>query len=381
MRWTVSAEYLAASIIAIIAAAGAAVTPLYAQSKEPIKIGAVLSITGPSAGLGVPERNGAVVAAKEINSRGGINGHPLELIIEDDNTNPDTSVSKVNDLIFNKGVVAVLGGSSIAPTVAMGGITAKENVPQFAFTGLGPPVEATRTCVFHMFTPHALNARTLFEYARHNGFKNVAVLHDSGYGSVVMRELGKITGDYPDIKILDVEKYDITATDVTAQAAKVKAANPEAIFVIAVNATAFRAIRQLQMTQPIIALNGASSYEIVSAMGDAADNIIYPEFVVYEDPLPRQKAFIDYVMKETGARAKNAESVAWDALHVIAHALEKAGVDARREKLCAAIRGPYQGVTTDYDFSAPDMTGIKLSGYIFSKLVHGTYTRLPFVIK
>jgi branched-chain amino acid transport system substrate-binding protein len=356
-------------------------TPLHAQSKEPIKIGAVLSITGPAAGLGVPERNGATLAAKEINSKGGINGHPVELIVEDDTTNPDTAVSKVNDLIFNKGVVAVLGGTSIAPSVAMGGITNREKVPQFAFTGLGPPVEKTRTCEFHMFTPHALNARTMFEYARHIGAKRVAVLHDSGYGSVVMRELSKITGDYPDIKIIDVEKYDITATDVTAQAAKIKAANPDAIFVIAVNATAFRAVRQLEMKQPIIALNGASSYEIVSAMGSAADNIIFPEFVVYEDPLPRQKAFIEYVKKESGARAKNAESVAWDALHVVAHALEKAGIDARHEKLCAAIRGPYQGVTTDYDFSADDMTGIKLSGYVFSKLVHGTYTRLPFVIK
>jgi branched-chain amino acid transport system substrate-binding protein len=373
--------YLALSIVAAVGAALGGATTLHAQAKEPIKIGAVLSITGPAAGLGVPERNGAVTAAKEINAKGGIDGHPVQLLVEDDATNPDTAVSKVNDLIFNKGVVAVLGGTSIAPTVAMGGITTREKVPQFAFTGLGPPVEKTRTCVFHMFTPHALNARTMFEYARHIGAKRVAVLHDSGYGAVVMRELSKITGDYPDIKILDVEKYDITATDVSAQAAKIKAANPEAIFLIAVNAIPFRALRGLQMKQPIIALNGASSYEIVSAMGDAADNVIFPEFVVYEDPLPRQKKFIEYVMKETGARAKNAEAVSWDAMHVIAHALEKAGIDARHEKLCQAIRAPYHGVTTDYDFSAPDMTGIKLSGYIFSKLVHGKYTRLPFVIK
>jgi branched-chain amino acid transport system substrate-binding protein len=381
MRLTGLAGYLAASIGAIVAATLGFGTPLHAQSKAPIKIGAVLSITGPAAGLGVNERNGAVVAAKEINAKGGIDGHPVELIVEDDTTNPDTAVSKVNDLIFNKGVVAILGGTSIAPTVAMGGITTKEKIPQFAFTGLGPPVEKSRTCVFHMFTPHALNARTMFEYARHIGAKRAAVLHDSGYGAVVMREIGKITADYPDIKIIDVEKYDITATDVSAQAAKIKAANPDVIFVIAVNAVAFRAIRGLQMTQPVVALNGASSYEIVSAMGDAADNIVFPEFVVYEDPLPGQKEFIAYVKKEIGARAKNAEAVAWDAMHVIANALKKAGVDARREKLCEAIRGPYKGVTTDYDFSAPDMTGIKLSGYIFSKLVHGQYTRLPFVIK
>jgi branched-chain amino acid transport system substrate-binding protein len=373
-------RHLATSTAAIVIGAVVAVATSHAQSKDPIKIGVVLSTTGPAAGLGIPERNGAILAAKEINSKGGINGRPIQLVVEDDTTNPDTAVSKANDLIFNQGVVAIIGGTSIAPTVAMGGITDKQKVPQFALTGLGPPVEKARKCVFHMFTPHALNARTMFVYAQHIKAKKVAVLHDSGYGSVVIKELNNIKGDYPDVEVVDVEKYDIASTDVTAQAAKIKAANPDAIFVIAVNATAFRGIRALQMTQPIIALNGASSYEIVSAMGTAADNVIFPEFVVYEDPLPHQKDFIDYVMKESGAKAKNAESVSWDAIHVIAAALTKSP-DARNEKLCEAIRGPYKGITTDYDFSADDMTGIKLSGYIFSKLVKGQYTRLPYVIK
>jgi branched-chain amino acid transport system substrate-binding protein len=351
------------------------------QGQEPIKIGAVLSVTGPAAGLGVPERNGAIVAEKAINAQGGIKGRPIKLIVEDDTTNPDTAVTKANDLIFNQKVVALLGGTNIAPTVAMGGITDRVKLPQFAFTGLGPEVEKSRNCVFHMFTPHALNARTLFEYARHINAKRVATLHDSGYGTVVMRELANITKLYPDIQMVAVEKFELGATDVTAQAAKIKALNPDAIFVIAVTATPFRSIRQLQMTQPIIALNGASSYEIVNAMGSAANDVIYPEFVVYEDPLPHQKQFIDLVMKETGTKAKNPESVAWDAMHVIKAAIEKVGPDAGNEKLCQAIRGPYKGVTTDYDFSQPDMTGIKLSGYIFSKLVNGQYTRLPYRMK
>ena len=369
---------VAGAILAVAALAGRDVG---AQAPEPIKIGAVLAITGAAAGLGVPKRNGAVVAEKAINAKGGINGRPIKLIVEDDTTNPDTAVTKANDLIFNQKVVALLGGTNIAPTVAMGGITDKVKLPQFAFTGLGPDVEKTRKCVFHMFTPHALNARTLFEYARVIGAKRVGVLHDSGYGTVVMRELNNITKNYPDVQVVGVEKFELSATDATAQAAKIKAANPDAIFVIAVTATAFRSIRQLQMNQPIVALNGASSYEIVSAMGSAANDIVFPEFVVYEDPLPSQKEFLDYVMKETSTRAKNPESVAWDAMHVIAAAVGKVGPAAGNEKLCEAIRGPYKGVTTDYDFSADDMTGIKLSGYIFSKLVNGQYTRLPLRLK
>lgn len=355
--------------------------PAHAQDNTPIKVGAVLSISGAAAGLGIPERTGALAAEKAINAAGGIGGRPVQLVIEDDTTNPDTAVSKVNDLIYNQKVVAVLGGSNLPASVAMGGITDKAHVPQMAFTGLGPDVEKNRRCEFHMFTSHELNARALLTFsldALHA--RKLAVLHDSGYGAVVMREFNRILKQYP-VEIVDVEKFELSATDVTAQAARIRAAGPEAIIVIALQAAPFRAIRDLQMKQPIVAVNGASSYEIVSAMGSAADNVIFPEFVVSEDPLPQQRDFVDYLAKEFGVRAKNAEAVAWDGLQVIARALGKAGAGATGEALCDAVRAPWAGVTTQYDFAARDMTGITLSGYIFSKLVDGKYTRLPYRMK
>jgi ABC-type branched-subunit amino acid transport system substrate-binding protein len=86
----------------------------------------------------------------------------------------------------------------------------------------------------------------------------------------------------------------MAATDATAQAAKLRAAQPDAIFVIGTTATPFRAIRQLQMKQPIVAVNGASSYEALNAMGSTvANDIVYPEFIVNEDPLPNQKEFVE----------------------------------------------------------------------------------------
>ena len=81
-----------------------------APAGEPIKIGAVLSVTGVGAGLGVNERNGLILAEKTINAKGGLNGRPIRIIIEDDTSNPDTAVTKVNDLIFNQKVIAIFGG-------------------------------------------------------------------------------------------------------------------------------------------------------------------------------------------------------------------------------------------------------------------------------
>ena len=190
-----------------------------APSGEPIKLGAVLSVTGVGAGLGVNERNGLILAERAINAKGGHNGRPIKIIIEDDTSNPDTAVTKVNDLIFNQKVIAIFGGSLLGPSVAMGGITDAAKLPQLTFTGLGPAVERTRKCVFHMLPPHELNARALFEYARSIGAKKVGVLHDTGYGNVVMRELNNVAGDYKDVQFVGLEKYEMAATDATAQAA------------------------------------------------------------------------------------------------------------------------------------------------------------------
>ena len=362
----------AAALVGLSAVAAQAQT-----SGEPVKIGAIVSATGAGAGLGVPERNGLLLAEKDINAKGGVKGRPIKIIIEDDASNPDTALSKANDLIFGQKVVALLGPSLTASTVAVGGVTHANKIPQIAFTGIGPAVERERKCVAHVLPPQRLNAQALLEYAKSIKATKVGVLHDAGYGNVVMAELKPLADKYG-VKLVAVEKFEIGATDTTTQAAKVKAARPEAVFIIATSATPFRNVKQIQITQPVIAAIGSSSYEYVNAMGPAADNIAIPEFVVGEDPLPHQKAFVDLYKQTYNSTPKNYEAAAWDAAYIIAQAIAKAGPDAGGEKLCEALRGPYSGVLANYDFSADDMTGIPLSSFVYSKLVGGKYTRTPF---
>lgn len=346
-------------------------------SGEAIKIGAIVSVTGAGAGLGVPERNGLLLAEKDINAKGGIKGRPIKIIVEDDASNPDTALSKANDLIFGQKVQALLGPSLTASTVAVGGVTHANKIPQIAFTGIGPAVERDRKCVAHVLPPQRLNATALLEYAKSIKATKIGVLHDAGYGNVVMAELKPLADKYG-VKLVAVEKFEIGATDTTTQAAKVKAAQPEAVFIIATSATPFRNVKQIQITQPVIAAIGSSSYEYVNAMGPAADNIVIPEFVVGEDPLPHQKAFVELYKQAYNSTPKNYEAAAWDAAHIIAAALNKAGADATGEKLCEAMKAPYAGVLANYDFSADDMTGIPITSFVFSKLVGGKYTRTPF---
>jgi branched-chain amino acid transport system substrate-binding protein len=350
-------------------------------SQQVIKIGAVFSLTGPGAGLGGPERHGALLAEKVINARGGVKGRPIKIIIEDDGSKPDIAKSKAENLIYSEKVVAMIGPSLTASTGAVATITNAVPMVQIACTGLGPPIEQTYKKLFHVLPPQVLNAKALLEYATKSAkAKRIGVLHDSGYGNVVMTAMKSVAGDYA-VEFVGTEKFEVGATDVTTQAAKVKAANPDIILVIATSPVPFRNVKQIGIKQPLLAAVGSSSYEYVKGMGEFADDISFAEFLVAEDPLAHQKDFVELYRKEYGTLPKTYEAAGWDAIHVLVKALEKAGPDADTEALAAAIRGPAQGVLATFDFSKGDMTGIELPSYTYSKLVKGQFTRLPFVNK
>ncbi len=352
-----------------------------AQSKQPIKIGAVLSLTGPGAGLGQGERTGILLAEKLINDEGGVKGRPIKVLIEDDGSKPDIAKSKAENLIFNEKVKVMVGGSLTASTGAIAGITHAQGIPQLALTGLGPQIELSYKSLFHLLPPQTLNAKAMLEYATKGlKAKKVGVLHDSGYGQLVMNAL-KTQSDSYGIEYVAVEKFEVGATDVSTQAAKVRAANPDVVFVIATSPTPFRNARQMRITQPIVSAIGSSSYQYVNGLGEFAHDIVFPEFLVAEAPMPHQIAFVDLHQKANNAPPKNYEAAGWDAVHIIAKALETAGADASGGAIAQALRKPYRGVLANYNFGAPDMTGIELSSYVFSKLVNGKFTRLPFITK
>jgi branched-chain amino acid transport system substrate-binding protein len=370
-------RFLSATAVALVVG-GLLHASVAAQSGDPVKVGAVLSLTGPGAGLGLAERNGIQLAERAINEKGGIKGRPLRIVVEDDGSKADIAKSKAENLVFNEKVKAILGPSLTASTGAVAAITNAQQLPQFAMTGLGPPIELTYKSVFHMMPPQSLNARAMLEYATKGlKAKRLGVLHDSGYGQLVTNALKEQAANYA-VELVAIEKFEVGATDVSTQAAKVRAANPDALLIIATNPIPFRNARQMRLTQPIVSAIGSSAYQYVKGMGEFGHDIVFPEFVVGEDPLPYQADFVNLYRKAFNELPKNYEAAGWDAVHALARALERVGPDASAEALAKALREPYKGVVAAYNFGAPDMTGIELSSYVYSKLVNGKFTRLPF---
>jgi branched-chain amino acid transport system substrate-binding protein len=378
MRWSATWPGVFPALVALFSLIAAQPSAAQAPSGEPIKIGAVLSLTGPGAGLGQAERSGVQLAEKAINENGGVKGRPLKVLIEDDGSKADIAKSKAEDLIFNDKVKAIVGPSLTACTGAVAAITNAQQMPQLAITGLGPQIELSYKSLYHLMPPQTLNAKAMLEYTtKALKLKKVGVLHDSGYGQLVTSALQAQAGAYG-IDFVAVEKFEVGATDVSTQAAKVRAANPEVLFIIATNPIPFRNARQMRIEQPIVSAIGSSSYQYVNGMGEFGHDIVFPEFVIGEDPLPHQVDFVNLYKKTYNALPKNYEAAGWDAVHALARALQKLGPDASPEAIAKALREPYKGVLANYNFGAQDMTGIELSSYVYSKLMNGKFTRLPF---
>ena len=373
---------LSALTIAVVTVAGqTSSVQAQAAKGEPIKIGAVISLTGPGAGLGQPQRQGMLLAEKVINAKGGVNGRPISITIEDDGSKPDIAKSKAERLIFDEKIVALIGPSLTASTGSVAALTNAEGMAELCFTGLGPKIELSYKSLYHLLPPQELNARAMLEYVtKELKVKKIGILHDTGYGQVVTNQLNGLREKYG-VEFSGVEKFEVGASDVTAQAAKIRAVNPDVVFVIATSAVPFRNVRQVKIEQPIVSAIGSATYDYVRGFGEYADNIVFPEFVVGEDPKDSQKEFVAAFQKEYNAVPKNFEAAAWDAVHIIAKAIEKAGPTATPKDIAAAMRGPQAGAMANYDFSNEDQTGIEMSSYVFSKLTKGKFERLQFTTK
>src|SRR5574337_416835 len=137
----------ASAIVGLCAVLGAAL-PASAQ----IKVGAVLSVTGPASFLGDPEKRTLELYVDEINAKGGVNGQKLQLVIYDDAGNADNARTFATRLVEEDKIVAMVGGTTTGSTLAMIQIFEDAKIPFISLAGAIQIVEPVRKWVFK--TPH-----------------------------------------------------------------------------------------------------------------------------------------------------------------------------------------------------------------------------------
>ena len=189
---------LALTLSAITAFSALIAMPLHAQSPavtvNPIRIGLIFPLTGGSADMGGSARIGAQAAVNEINKVGGYLGRPLELVIRDDEANPDIGLKQAQDLVLKEKVTATIGfcNSGVAMK-ALDVFQANKHilmVPCATGTAITAKYPAAESYIFRIAARDQLQTQFLVDEVVKRGLTKVALLVDgSGYGDAGLKDL------------------------------------------------------------------------------------------------------------------------------------------------------------------------------------------------
>jgi branched-chain amino acid transport system substrate-binding protein len=338
-----------------------------APTGEPIRVGAILSYTGPSAPLGLPQVNALKLAEEDINAHGGINGRPIHFDIVDDGAKPDVAAQLATQMV-GSGVAAIICGTRVATTDAAARVTSAAGVLQIYLT---PGAEAWHARdgsvvknVFEAAARDQLEAQALLNYARGKlHAKSIAILHDENLygtnGAAIVTDQAKAYG----LQVLGSEAYPGTATDFTPQIVKLRDVHPDVLVIWGATQTpalATRAARTLGIKTAILGSSGILSEGFLKVAGSAADDVYSAANLNFHDPNAQQKALYDAYQTAYKDRIVAFAAQAWDGAHIVADALTQAHGKTDGATLEAILeRGqPIHGVQGTFRFSPTDHNGL-----------------------
>lgn len=363
-------------------------TEMAGPSGDPIVIGVIVSASGPASPLGEPERAALLMLEKQINEV-GVLGRPIELVIEDDQTNPTEAVTAVNKLLQQDKVVAVLGGSISASTLAIKPITDAAGIPLLAMAASNKITEPPIDWVWRAPPRDALAVGAALGYIQNTmKLTKIAVLSDeNAYGASGLADIEARAGDFG-LTIVAKESYKTEDTDLTAQLTKIKAANPEVVVVWGTNpgpAVAAKNMKQLGMTQPFVGSHGIANKAFIDLGGDAAEGVIFPAGrLLVPDSFtdPEQKAIVDKFVAdftaETGNPPPTFAGHAFGALTLLLDAINRAGSTDAAD-IQAALNETSGVITPDgvYNYSPTDHDGLTPDDLTVVMIENGTWVLAP----
>ena len=225
-------------------------------SQQTIKIGVITDRVGVSKPYSEPATEGVVFAADELNRRGGVLGRKIELLIEDDQSRPDISAALARKLV-DQGVVFILSVSLSPATQQQQTVTMESRTPQMT------PMNSADYLTTQLQNPYfwqtgplgSVQIATLLAHARSKNFKRVALITDNSELGQAIGKAFRGTLEKAGIQIVADEVVARGATTATPQMQKIRAANPEAMFLAGVltaeNVLIFRAYKELGVRFPI----------------------------------------------------------------------------------------------------------------------------------
>jgi len=373
----------------VTALAFAASCSVYAA--DSIKIGVSGPYTGGSSPMGISMRDGARLAASEINAKGGILGRQIELVERDDEAKNERGVQVSQELINKERVVATVGYANTGVSLASQRFYQEAKIPVLNNVATGTavtkqflPPEFPDNYIFRTSANDSIQSALIVKQAIEvNKYTKVAILADStNYGQLGREDLEKALAA-KNIKPVAVEKFNVKDVDMTAQLLKAKEAGAQAILTYAIGpelAQIANGMEKLGWKVPMIGSWTLSMGNFIDNAGKNGEGAHMPQTFIQEPNTPKRKAFIDAYLKTYNppkGRIASPVSAAqgYDSMYILATAIKQAGSTdgVKVRQALENLQEKVEGVVTTYNhpYTHDDHEAITINMVVMGKVQDG----------
>jgi branched-chain amino acid transport system substrate-binding protein len=314
-------------------------------------------LTGPVAEDGQSDRNGALVAADFINSQGGIRGHKIKIISEDDASDPKQAANIANKLANDKTVLAIMGHHNSSCSLAGAPIYNRAKLVECSPASSSPAYSnAGHYCCRVEVTDAQQGVYVCNWMVKERGYKKIAVLWENDDYGLGLRQVWEKNVPEMGGQLVDVESYYLGETkDFSSIITKMRGTNPDAI-VIGGNYTEAALIRK-QMADvgwnpPFFGTEGMYSQALIELGGKAVEGMEFIGYWFPESPKPIVQQFRKLFKAKFNREASAFDANGFDATMVLLEAMKMDPNPSRDTLRDYVWKQHYQGVTGDNTFDS-----------------------------
>ncbi|WP_288958831.1 ABC transporter substrate-binding protein [uncultured Treponema sp.] len=317
------------------------------KKNDTIKIGGIAPLSGGVAVYGTECKNGIDLAIEEINAAGGINGQKIEFICEDDEGDSAKSVNAYKKLVTKDRVKVIIGSLTSGCTMAITNLAQAQKVVQIAPAATAVAITDAGNYVFRACYTDPFQGKIGGKFAYENlGTKKAAILYDIGNDySVGLTD--NFTAEYTSMggSIVSKESYSTGDKDFNAQLTKIKAANPEVIYLPDYYGTVALIAKQLRAQGINVPIVGADGWDgLTDNAGDEVLNGYYSNHYSENSSSAAVQTFVKSFKAKYNKAPNSFAALGYDCVYMLRDAIKASGSTDDSAK----IRDALEATNGDY---------------------------------
>ena len=362
---------------------------VHAQAGMPVRIGVIGPFSGPSSDFGNPMLHGVQLAVDEINAVGGYLGRPLELVVKDDQGNPDAGLKASQEVANTPGVIATIGFCNTGVAAKSLDIFQNGQMPLIIPCSTGTPLTtkfpAPQSYIFRTSARDAIQAPFVVDDLVKRGWTKVAIFADTtGYGEAGLKDVEAALAA-KQLKPVYVARFGLGVKDLTKEMAAAKDAGANVVFSYTVgpeNAVIANSKKEIKWDVPQVGAWTLSFPFFLDGAKSAAEGALMAQTFIAEPSNERRAAFLTAYQRKFKQKiaVPMAAAQSYHSTYLLTYALFSIrdgkftgpAVKAALEN----IPRVYYGVVSTYEkpFSAADKDAVTTNMLVMGKVKNGAIT-------